>query len=92
MPELRRNPLNDIWVIIATERSKRPSDFADTGGEHIKDTKSCPFCLGNEHLTPPEITAVRKNGSKPNTEDWTVRVVPNKFAALQQKKRQPRYK
>jgi len=84
MPELRRNPLNDTWVIIATERSKRPSDFADTGGENKKENKSCPFCLGNEHLTPPEITAVRKNGSKPNTQGWTVRVVPNKFAALQQ--------
>ena len=31
---------------------------------------------------PPEITAVRLNGSGPNQPGWQVRVVPNKFPAL----------
>jgi len=37
----------------------------------------CPFCSGNENLTPPEIYADRPDGG-----DWQVRVVPNKFPAL----------
>jgi len=82
MPELRQEPLTDTWVIIATERSKRPSDFAsdkkDTGG----GPDNCPFCLGNEHMTPPEILALRESGTEPNAPGWSIRVFENKFAAL----------
>ena len=28
MPELRKDPIVGRWVIIATERAKRPFDFA----------------------------------------------------------------
>lgn len=80
MPELRRDPIIGRWVIVATERGKRPSDF-----DIITDQDEgnfCPFCPGNEHLTPPEITAYRKPGSLRDQEGWWVRVVPNKFPAL----------
>lgn len=84
MPELRKDPVNNRWVIIATERAKRPSDFAKAvKEEEKKSTKSCPFCEGNESMTPPEILSYRKQGTLPNTPDWWVRVVPNKFPALQ---------
>ncbi len=45
------------------------------------DTTLCPFCAGNEHMTPPESLLLRDNdpSSLPN---WTVRVVPNKYPAL----------
>ncbi len=80
MPELRRDPLSHRWVIIATERAMRPSDFR---ADNPKPTGSiCPFCPGNEHLTPPEITAVRANGAQPNKPGWSLRVIPNKFPAL----------
>jgi UDPglucose--hexose-1-phosphate uridylyltransferase len=36
----------------------------------------CPFCPGAEAGSGPEIAAYRKEGSPPNTPDWTVRVVP----------------
>ncbi len=36
----------------------------------------CPFCPGNEHLTPPEIERV------PDGKGWRVRVVPNKYPIL----------
>lgn len=81
MPELRKDPITRRWVIIATERARRPSDFArppvvpSTNG-------SCPFCYGNEALTPPEIVAYGRNGAAPNSPGWAVRVVPNKFPAL----------
>jgi UDPglucose--hexose-1-phosphate uridylyltransferase len=81
MPELRKDPIIGRWVIIATERSKRPMEFEKQ--ETQADFKHCPFCAGNESKTPPEILAYRSNGSKPNESGWWVRVVPNKYPALQ---------
>jgi UDPglucose--hexose-1-phosphate uridylyltransferase len=80
MPELRKDPITGRWVIISIERGKRPSDF----GIRISPKKGgfCAFCRGNEHTTPPEILAFRPDGSKPNSPDWTLRIVPNKFPAL----------
>lgn len=83
MPELRKDPITDRWVVFSEERSKRPSDFPKTKPETILEhDKSCPFCYGNEDKTPPEVTAIRLNNSQPNTTGWLVRVVPNKFPAL----------
>lgn len=80
LSELRKDPITDRWVIISVERGKRPTDF----GMRISHKKGgfCAFCSGNEHTTPPEIIAIRPDGSKPNTPGWSVRVVPNKFPAL----------
>ena len=80
MPDLRKDPITGRWVIIATERAKRPSDFVQ---EPPKQPGGfCPFCYGNEAKTPPEILVYRSDGAGPNTSGWTVRVVPNKFPAL----------
>ena len=80
MPEFRQNKATKEWVIVATERGKRPSDFAKLKGE-IKPIPAhkddCPFCRGNEQMTPESILQYPKNG------DWRLRVVANKFAALQ---------
>jgi UDPglucose--hexose-1-phosphate uridylyltransferase len=80
MPELRRDPIIGRWVIIAKERGKRPSDFV------IEDEKTkggfCPLCPGNEHTTPPEVLAYGRPSYAPNTQGWSLRVVPNKFPAL----------
>jgi UDPglucose--hexose-1-phosphate uridylyltransferase len=81
MPELRRDPAKGKWVIIAVERSSRPSDFK-LEVEEPAGPEKCPFDGGKEDQTPPEITAIRPEGSNPNTPGWTVRVVPNKFPAL----------
>jgi UDPglucose--hexose-1-phosphate uridylyltransferase len=82
MSELRRDPVTGRWVIISTDRQKRPNDFrfekASTLGR-----EPCPFCPGREAMTPPEIASYRPNGGTPNTPGWDVRVVPNKFPALQ---------
>ena len=79
MPEIRYNIITREWVIIATERAKRPEDLVKANTRKAPapphDSK-CVFCTGNEHLTPPESFRVA-NGSA-----WQVRVVPNKFAAL----------
>jgi UDPglucose--hexose-1-phosphate uridylyltransferase len=81
MPELRRDPITGRWVIISTERSKRPSEFSvepdyPQGG-------TCPFCPGFEDKTPPEILAYYNSGREKNKPGWWVRVIPNKFPALQ---------
>jgi UDPglucose--hexose-1-phosphate uridylyltransferase len=80
MPELRKDPIYGRWVIIATERSRRPSDFAPEERGPIGGF--CPLCEGNEDRTPPEVLAFRDNGAPPNSPGWSLRVVPNKFPAL----------
>ena len=81
MPELRKDPITGRWVIIATERAKRPSDFVRDKVQ-IRGSGFCPFCSGNETKTPPEIIAYRSDGSSRNAPGWSLRVVPNKFPAL----------
>jgi UDPglucose--hexose-1-phosphate uridylyltransferase len=78
MSELRLNLITREWVIIATERAKRPEEF-----RRVKDKRnlpeyldSCPFCPGNEQRTPDEIMRI------PSGNSWEIRVTPNKFAAL----------
>jgi UDPglucose--hexose-1-phosphate uridylyltransferase len=80
MSELRRDPISGRWVIIASERGKRPSDFHTHSSP--KEGGFCAFCEGNEGSTPPEITALRPDGSQPDTPGWRIRVIPNKFPAL----------
>ena len=80
MPELRKDPIVGRWVIISTERGKRPSEFEFT--QPAMKTGFCPFCPGNESKTPPEVLAYRKNGGGPNASGWHIRVVPNKYPAL----------
>ncbi|MGQ9645976.1 MAG: galactose-1-phosphate uridylyltransferase [Thermodesulfobacteriota bacterium] len=80
MPELRKDPIHGRWVIISTERSRRPSDFMPEERKPVGGF--CPLCEGNEDRTPPEILAYRDNGTPPNSPGWTLRVVPNKFPAL----------
>jgi UDPglucose--hexose-1-phosphate uridylyltransferase len=81
MPELRKDPVVGRWVIISTERSRRPTNFSPATPERASGF--CPFCPGHEDKTPPEVYAVRTNGEPPNGGGWSVRVVPNKFPALQ---------
>lgn len=79
MPELRQNRFNKEWVIIATERAKRPEELKVRRQQpplpHYSE--KCPFCPGNENMAPPEVMHINGEGK-----DWQIRVVPNKFAAL----------
>ncbi len=83
MAQLRRNPINGQWLIIGTDSGPRkPEDF-EVEQHEFKNRQNCPFCPGNESKTPPEILAYRPSQGGKNTSDWFVRVVPNKFPALQ---------
>src|SRR2546421_10822295 len=81
MPELRKDPITDSWVIISTERARRPSDFIREPTPVQASGRFCPLCNGNESKTPPEVLAYR-NGSNANQPGWSLRVVPNKFPVL----------
>jgi UDPglucose--hexose-1-phosphate uridylyltransferase len=81
MSEFRKDPVTGRSVIIASERDKRPRQLGDRN--HLARSELCPFCAGNEAMTPPEVWAQRKLNTQPNTPGWRVRVVPNKYPALQ---------
>lgn len=81
MPELRRDPLTRRYTIIAPERAVRPSK-AWVDAPAPLDAAQSPFAAGNEHLTPPEIYALRPAGGRPNDPHWRVRVIPNRYPAL----------
>ncbi|HYP14645.1 MAG TPA: galactose-1-phosphate uridylyltransferase [Bryobacteraceae bacterium] len=80
MPELRKDPVTGRWVIVSTDRAKRPSDFSRQQVT-ITGLRFCPFCPGNELRTPSEILAYRTHGAA-NEPGWTLRVVSNKFPVL----------
>jgi len=80
MPELRRDPVTGGWVIFSPERKVRPQFFGP-GGDIVLTAEDCPFCDGNEAMTPPEVYALRQNHGH-NIPGWSLRVVPNKYPAL----------
>ena len=80
MSELRRDPIIGRWNIIETEGPSGPEAFE--ADEQALGGGKCPFCYGNEAMTPPEIHVVRPSGSAANSVGWQLRVVSNKFPAL----------
>lgn len=83
MSILRFDQTVSDWVIFAPSRAQRPHEFRGHGRDSkadLDESNGCPFCPGNEALTPPEIYAERAHQSASSA--WLVRVVPNKFPAL----------
>lgn len=82
MSELRHDPITDRWVVISSERARRPSSKNSAG------PKVCPLCAGHENMTPPEIFAILENGSDrkdfrgDDFGKWLIRDIPNKFPFL----------
>lgn len=79
MSELRYNLISKEWIIIATERAKRPKDFIKAKKEKVELSEykeNCPFCPGNENQTPIETLHIG------DAKNWKVRSVYNKFGAV----------
>lgn len=70
MSIFRRDPTSGRWVVFVETPPPGTSPGAGEAGQ-------CPFCEGNEALTPPEIVAWGPKERRPNRPGWTVRVVPN---------------
>jgi UDPglucose--hexose-1-phosphate uridylyltransferase len=88
--ELRKDYLLDRWVVIATERARRPTDFAKQKKEQAQSSV-CPMCPGNEHMTPPAVLVyLKSNGDIVKNKDtdglrhknWLIRCVPNLYPAF----------
>jgi len=80
MPEIRQNMVTREWVIIATDRAKRPDKYAEDSKPPITKLlpahdERCPFCTGNEEL---DLEVERF----PATGPWQTRVVLNRYPAL----------
>jgi UDPglucose--hexose-1-phosphate uridylyltransferase len=76
MAELRREPITRTWVVITTDNPKGPLDYLSFKPpyQRLEEKGVCPFCPGNEGLTPKETFSLSSEGR-----GWSVRVVPNKF-------------
>ena len=87
MSQFRSEPITGRQVIIAPQRSQRPGGGGS--GERYQEgvsgpayVESCPFCAGNEQMTPPELLALGRSGEAPDSRGWQVRVVPNRYPAV----------
>jgi UDPglucose--hexose-1-phosphate uridylyltransferase len=90
--ESRLDPLTGNWTIFSPQRTGRPDEFVDS--DVRADSKlECPFCPGNEEATPDPVWSGRistedsgfeisQPGQEISNADWSVRVVPNKFPAV----------
>jgi UDPglucose--hexose-1-phosphate uridylyltransferase len=78
MPELRIDPITARRVYVAEDRAGRPFDYVDPPPARAASRAvPCPFCAGNEALTPEASAAICDAAGR-----WQVRVVPNKFPAV----------
>ncbi len=82
MSELRRDPIIGRWAIVADKEESWGPDNYDKEVHERKHKAICQFCPGREKQTPPEVDAIRPQGSAPNKPDWIARAVSNKFPAL----------
>lgn len=78
----------DEYCIIASERGKRPSDFASE--KPVRSVSDCVFCAGNEDKTPLATAVYKEGGVLVDTEGslvtgWDIRCIPNLFPALSPK-------
>lgn len=89
MPEMRKNPLSGNWVILAPERAHRPDSHISLGvghHPHAEHHHECHFCYGNERTTPPEVLVYGRENNSPNSSGWQLRVISNKFPAVDMEK------
>jgi UDPglucose--hexose-1-phosphate uridylyltransferase len=77
MSEVRRDIVTDTWVIVETDQVEVPRDHLKA----LRKPPACPFCAGNEAMTPPEICADRPGGER-DRPGWRVRVVPDRRPVL----------
>ena len=87
--EIRKDYILDRWVVIATQRKRRPVDFVKA--HERRKVSLCPFCPGNEHMTPPAVLVYLeregeiikdKDQDGLRHRDWLVRCVSNLYPAF----------
>ena len=83
MPHIRKDPVTKQSVIIASDRTGRPSDYITVKDDkRISNTElNCPFCKGHENITPNASISIFDDNS-----NWAVRIVPNKYPIIAETK------
>ena len=75
-PELRKDYIQEKYVIIAPKRGKRPHDTIKAGEGHKKQmVTSCIFCPNNLQDVP----SLYKKGDPKN---WDMNIIANKYPAV----------
>ena len=89
--EIRLNPIvPSESVLVATARSSRPKKAEERAPRDTrKHVETCPFCTGNETMTPPEIATYR--GQDTPDGDWAVRIVENLYPVLGDDRQNPNW-
>src|SRR4051812_12432561 len=82
MPVINIDPLTGLRTVVAGDRATRPGAGVKLEPPPAIDPETDPFAEGHEDRTPPEVFAIRPDGSAPDTPGWRVRVVPNLYPAL----------
>lgn len=77
MPVMRYDASMRDWVVFAPERGRRPRELA-VGAPSASPAETCPFCPGHEQTNPNELLRV----ADPAGDGWSVRVIQNKFPAV----------
>ncbi|MFH2104739.1 MAG: galactose-1-phosphate uridylyltransferase [Parcubacteria group bacterium] len=94
--ELRKNPVSDSWVVIATGRAKRPHAYKIKRAQFQQPRRECPFCNLDKSGTkePAKIYPLnlktkyahqlKRVGDHQKWGDqiWSLIVVPNKFPSF----------
>ena len=78
MTEIRKHYFLNEYCILASGRAKRPQDFIKDDARSRRPAKDCPFCPGNETMTPPETAVYQLNSGQ----SWDVRCFENLYPAL----------
>lgn len=78
---MRLDPLSGTWVLLASERATRPGSHRRRARPWPRPERlaSCPFCPGNEHLTPTELG---RAGGPAEGPEWEARAFPNRYPIL----------
>ncbi len=79
--ELRLDLISGDWVVVATNRAKKPDTFKKEK-RVIKEisTRECPFCNIKSQERP---VLIYSNGKKVlDSKNWTTIVIPNKYPAF----------
>jgi UDPglucose--hexose-1-phosphate uridylyltransferase len=73
--EIRIDPIVPTQsVLISTARGKRPHPSEPSPPREMREyIDTCPFCRGNEHLTPPATFQTPLEG------EWQIRIVENLY-------------
>jgi len=77
MSEFRQNLATKEWVIISPREERQPSDYRKKRPLLPSYDENCPFCPGNEKLTPEAIFRYPQSGN------WKIRVIPDRQSPLQ---------